>query len=579
MHHLRFNHILVKKLFALPDNASQPLSRYDVFRLKNWMLAGNYLVNVIAFALMKNLIFRGGPLPSTESMQMAASMGSMFRWGAILAIGSFIIYERPIRQFLNDMYNHRSTAQAVMETAKRRLLNEPFYLMTLNMVIWIVAAFFFSCLHGSLGEPRPVILRLFLLSLNTGLITAVMSFLLLEHVSHGHVARFFFPEGGLYKTPKTIRNHIYIRFLALLFMCNTIPFLSFLQLYYLSTPELKSVADALQEIRTAILSNSLFFIILGLVVTMFVHVNFDAPIREIIQALKDIRSGNFDRKVVVRSNDEIGYTADVINEMTTELKEGDIMRQSLFLAKEVQQHLLPKNNPRFAGLDIAGHSTYCDETGGDYYDYFDIAKPGEHKICVAVGDVCDHGIPSAILMATVRAFLRQRMSRPGQLEHIVSDVNQQLSRDVEDSGRFMTLSLCEFDVDNYLIRWIRAGHDPAMVYDPDENHFYELTGLGLPLGVFEDYSYQSYTRIIKPGQIIAIGTDGIWETTNPDDQSFGKTRFKEVIRNHYDKSASEIVAHVFSTLEKFAGKKSQSDDVTLVIVKVEALETTHQMKV
>jgi len=579
MHQPTFNHNLVKKLFELPEDASQPLSRYDVFRLKNWMLAGNYLVNIVAFALMKNLIFRGGPLPSADSMQTVAAMGSLFRWGAILAIGLFVIYERPIRQFFNDVYHHRSTAQTVMETAKRRLLNEPFYIMTLNMGIWIVAAFFFSSLHGRLGESRPVVLRIFLLSLNTGLITAVMSFLLMEHISHGHVARFFFPEGGLYKMPKTIRNHIYIRFLALLFMCNTIPFFSFIQLYYLSAPELKSTADALQELRTAVLSNSLFFIVLGLIVTMFIHVDFDAPIREIIRALKRIRKGNFDDKLVVRSNDEIGYTADVINEMTKELKEGEIMRQSLLLAKEVQQHLLPKNNPCFDGFDIAGHSTYCDETGGDYYDYFEIVKSGERKIYVAVGDVCDHGIPSAILMATARAFLRQRISRSGQLAQIASDVNQQLSRDVEDSGRFMTLFLCEFDIANHLIRWIRAGHDPAMVYDPDENDFYELSGPGLPLGVFEAYRYQSFKRTMKPGQIIAIGTDGIWETTNSEGLSFGKSRFRDVIQSHYDKSASEIVAHVFSALEKFAGGKSQSDDVTLAVVKVEALETTHQMKV
>lgn len=99
--------------------------------------------------------------------------------------------------------------------------------------------------------------------------------------------------------------------------------------------------DVLQEIRAAIFTNSIFFIVVGLIITMFVHMNFDVPLREIIQALKDIRKGNFNRKVIVRSNDEIGYTGDVINEMTTGLKERDRIRQSLFLAKEVQQNLLP----------------------------------------------------------------------------------------------------------------------------------------------------------------------------------------------------------------------------------------------
>ena len=256
---------------------------------------------------------------------------------------------------------------------------------------------------------------MFLLSLNTGLITAVMSFFLLEHGSQGHIARFIFPEGGLYKTPRTIRSRIVVRLLALLFACNIIPFLSFIQLYYLSGQGLHGPGIALQELRTTLLTNSIFFIVVGLTITLFVNVNFDVPLRAIIQALKEIRKGNFDHKVVVRSNDEIGYTGDVINEMTTGLKERDRMRHSLFLAKEVQQSLLPIADPKIEGLDIAGRSIYCDETGGDYYDYFDTNGTSHRKIGIVVGDVSDHGIPSALLMTTARAFLRQRMSRAGEI--------------------------------------------------------------------------------------------------------------------------------------------------------------------
>jgi sigma-B regulation protein RsbU (phosphoserine phosphatase) len=564
----RFNHASIKSLLFLPDDSSRPLSRIDVFRLKNWMLIGNYLANVFSFVLMEKLIFRGGPLPSNETRQIVASSGDIFRGCATIAIALFIFYEAPIRQYLNDIYQHLPSSQKVVETARRRLLNEPFYMMALNLGIWIVAAFFFSYQINSLGEPRPVVLRMFLLSLNTGLITAVMSFFLLEHVSQGHVARFFFPEGGLQKTPKTIRNRIYVRFLALLFACNTIPFLSFIQLYYLSAPGVTDAGDALLDIRAAIFTNSIFFIIVGFIITMFVHMNFEAPIREIIQALKDIRRGNFDRKVPVRSNDEIGYTGDVINEMAKGLKERDRMRHSLFLAKEIQQNLLPGSEPHIDGLDISGRSIYCDETGGDYYDFLDIAKPGERKICVVVGDVSDHGIPSALLMTTARAFLRQRMSRGGDLSQIVADVNRQLARDVEESGQFMTLFLCEIDIDDQCVRWVRAGHDPAISYNPETNSFDELAGVGLPLGVFQDSRYQTLTREIKPGQIIAIGTDGIWETTNPGGCQFGKDRFKALLQAHSSENSAEIVNGVMNEIDGFAATSDKSDDVTLVIIKV-----------
>ena len=228
--------------------------------------------------------------------------------------------------------------------------------------------------------------------------------------------------------------------------------------------------------------------------------------------------------------------------MTTGLKERDRMRHSLFLATEVQQSLLPFGDPKIEGLDIAGRSVYCDETGGDYYDYFDTGSAGNRKIGIVVGDASDHGISSALLMTTARAFLRQRISRAGDLNHIVADVNRQLARDIEDSDQFMTLFLCEIDIDDQMFRWVRASHDPAIIYDPEKDAFDELGGRRLPLGVFDDSSYQIQTREIKPGQIIAIGTDGIRETANPAGHRFGKDRFKAALR-----ARSRILTTLFSS--------------------------------
>ena len=92
--------------------------------------------------------------------------------------------------------------------------------------------------------------------------------------------------------------------------------------------------------------------------------------------------------------------------MTDGLKERDQLRLSLDLAMEIQQRLLPRDSIKMNGLEIAGKSIYCDETGGDYYDFLTF---GREKVCVAVGDVSGHGIPSALLMATVRSSLRQRL--------------------------------------------------------------------------------------------------------------------------------------------------------------------------
>jgi len=232
---------------------------------------------------------------------------------------------------------------------------------------------------------------------------------------------------------------------------------------------------------------------------------------------------------------------------------------------------MPKSDPEVVGLDIAGTSIYCEETGGDYYDYLHIGKAGDGKIGVIVGDVSDHGIQSALLMTTARAFLRQRASLSSDLDRIVYDVNQQISHDVEESGRFMTLFFSEIDRRNNRIRWVRAGHDPAMLYDPTSKSFTDLDGSGLALGVFEHTVYHQFEYHIKPGQIILIGTDGIWDSRNLHGEMFGKERFKDVIKAHAGLPAKNMVGTVIAALDEFSHPLEKEDDVTLVIVKVEEL--------
>ncbi len=396
-----------------------------------------------------------------------------------------------------------------------------------------------------------------------------MCFFLLEHISQRYVARFFFPEGGLYNTSKTIRIRIVIRFLALLIACNIIPLLSFIQLSYLSKPGSQNPDVVLQGMRTAILTNSIFFIVVGLSATQFVITNFAVPLKEIIQALKDIRRGNFDRKVIVRSNDEIGYTGDVVNEMATELKDRDQMRQSLFLAREVQQNLLPAANPQIEGLDIAGSSIYCDETGGDYYDFIISDGNEDEQIGIAIGDVSGHGISSALLMAAVRSSLRQRSFLPGSAAEIISDVNRQLVNDVEDSGQFVTMFYLIIDPIKMNLQYVRAGHDPAIFYDPNTDAFEELGGTGMALGVDKNWNVKAYTKTgLKNGQIIFLSTDGIWEARNLQGEMFGKEPIYDIIRNNSSLSANEILNAMIESLKSFQKGAKIEDDITLVIIKI-----------
>jgi len=248
--------------------------------------------------------------------------------------------------------------------------------------------------------------------------------------------------------------------------------------------------------------------------------------------------------------------------------ERDRLRHSLELAREVQQKLLPRENPIIAGLDVAGRSIYCDETGGDYYDFIPLNQDGREKLAVVVGDVSGHGISSALIMATVRASLRQRMSLPGSISQIIGDVNHQLAGDVEDSGQFVTLFFLSIDPARWILKWVRAGHEPAIYYDHAGDQFEDLAGDGMALGVDQHASYEENEKgDFNSGSIIVLATDGIWETRNSSGEMLGKGIINKIIRENASRSAGEILEAVLSKVKKFQEGLMSEDDLTLVVVK------------
>ncbi|MFZ0613350.1 MAG: SpoIIE family protein phosphatase [Desulfobacterales bacterium] len=246
-----------------------------------------------------------------------------------------------------------------------------------------------------------------------------------------------------------------------------------------------------------------------------------------------------------------------------------LLRNSLALANEIQLNLLPQEDPFDEYLDIAGKIIYSSATGGDYYDYIRFPQSDGQRLDVVVGDVTGHGIEAALLMTTARAFLRARMFQPGSLEQVVTDVNRQLTADLYETGRFMTLFYLTLDPPAGRLSWVRAGHDPAILFDPATGQLEELRGRGIALGVDRNWHYEEEHRTgLTAGQIIFIGTDGIWETHGPRGDMFGKKRVHELIRTHAGADAANIAARITEDLDRFRESPEPEDDITLVVIKV-----------
>lgn len=317
------------------------------------------------------------------------------------------------------------------------------------------------------------------------------------------------------------------------------------------------------------LVSSLFFIGVILVLIRWMTGRTVLAIKNLSKAAKKVARGNYGDPLPVKSDDEVGELTLSFNSMVQQLEERIRLKEALNLAMEVQQNLLPKESLKIGNLEIAGHSNYCDETGGDYYDFFQYPELGENRVGIAIGDVVGHGVAAALLMTTARALLRMRITKSGSLAETISDVNQHLCFDTIEDGNFMTLFLMLIDAGKNKIKWVRAGHDPAIVYDMATDTFKELKGEGMALGIecnksFQEYEYTDWSD----GQIILLGTDGIWETENPEKERFGIKRVQEIMRLGRDDTAQQILEKIIDETTEFRKSEKQNDDITLVVIKM-----------
>lgn len=309
-------------------------------------------------------------------------------------------------------------------------------------------------------------------------------------------------------------------------------------------------------------------ILIGGVVGFILALGISRPIHVLQSAFRRVSRGDFKQPAVVRSRDEFAELATAFNRMQEGLMERAHLKQALLMAEEVQRNLLPSAPPRADHLDIAGASIYCNAIGGDYYDFIE-GPPGASTVRIVIGDVCGHGTASALLMASSRALLRSRSAHPGSIEDLVGDVNRALAVDMAETGRFLTLFLVEIDPERRRLRWVRAGHEPAILFHPAAETFENLGGPGLALGIdaAQVYTAQSKNSLCD-GQVILLGTDGLWETRNPSGEMFGKDRLFSLLRRHAAGSADDISRAVVEHLNDFKGGAEFEDDATLVVVKL-----------
>ena len=244
-----------------------------------------------------------------------------------------------------------------------------------------------------------------------------------------------------------------------------------------------------------------------------------------------------------------------------------VMNHEMQIARSIQQGLYPNAPLSEGGIDIAGASYPAEAAGGDYLDYIPMT---EGRVGVAVGDVTGHGLGAALVMASMRAYLRTLAQTPADVMDMLSRTNRLLLAEMPEDV-FCTLLLGQLEAHGHSLVYANAGHPSGCVFDDSGEVKIALESTSFPLGALWETDFRAGTQVmLGPGDVVFLCTDGVLEATSGAGPSFGSKRALEVVRADLSKPAGEIVRGVHQAVRSFCEPQLLPDDVTVVVIKVNA---------
>jgi sigma-B regulation protein RsbU (phosphoserine phosphatase) len=233
-------------------------------------------------------------------------------------------------------------------------------------------------------------------------------------------------------------------------------------------------------------------------------------------------------------------------------------------AWQVQQALFPRQLPPAPGWDLAAACRPARAVAGDYYDLFEVA-PG--RLAIALGDVAGRGLGPALVMAGLHALVRCRLPQTAsRLAPLFKELNRYLLGSTPPD-LFVTLFLALLDVRTGRLRYVNGGHPAPVLLDESVGEVVRLSAGGAVLGIQPRASYEQGEIELRPGSLLALFSDGLTEAADAKGEAFRERGVVEVLRAARALSAGSVLLRLLEAVERFTGRKEQSDDLSLVVVR------------
>jgi len=238
------------------------------------------------------------------------------------------------------------------------------------------------------------------------------------------------------------------------------------------------------------------------------------------------------------------------------------LEEELNLARTIQEHLFPRELPRFSYCEISALNIPSKQVGGDYYDIMAL-KDG--SLCAAIADVSGKGFPASLLMANLQSAFRALIETGLPLAEITRRLNEIIYRNT-DFDRFVTFFAMLYNPNLKAISYVNAGHNyPYLIRKTGKIE--RLESSGIILGVLSSADYCHGSVVLDHGDILFMFTDGVSEALNIHGDQYSEGRLEAVLLSNRDRSSAEISKRVLESVADFAGSAAQSDDITMVCIK------------
>jgi len=349
----------------------------------------------------------------------------------------------------------------------------------------------------------------------------------------------------------------------------------------------RNLGDATNVILIALAAIAVVFALIevvAFVIGVRLTRTMTSSVAKLYDATQHVNQGNFSHRIEVNSRDQLASLESSFNSMTESLrkliaeqKEKQRIESELFIAKEVQDLLFPRDVADLDGLEMHGVCLSARTVSGDYYDFLPV---GPNAVGLAMGDISGKGISAALMMATVHAFVRAHT----MVEHlpapagaagggepgcpspgaILAVLNQQLYSSTP-AHKYATMFLGFYDQQTRQLTYSNAGHLPPIVMRPNGSTRLLDVG-GTVVGLFGDMRYSEGRVTLNPGDIVVAYSDGITEPEN-DFGEFGEERLIRIVRENRDLGLPRISDAILAAVIDWIGGEEQPDDMTVVLAR------------